>query len=161
MEDKDVIRTLAEFMGILRAKDDKGIADAVQDGMSSTDGHGGAEYIWNGVKHYDVRLGRGYNYGGMSGNVGHGLWLWHNRHGQKWQADIEAHVAKWERRYGFPEYFTSYDAIAEVLQRMFDADIQSFYEFIDNWAEERHWFYTKPRDHAYALAKAISQSKGV
>lgn len=56
-------------------------------------------------------------------------------------------------------YLTDYSAIAEVWRKVFDADRQDFYELIDDFSDERHWWGARPRDHAYVIARAIIEAK--
>jgi hypothetical protein len=68
-----------------------------------------------------------------------------------------------------PDYLTSYDAIAEVWRKMRDSMPDTHDPFVNpacmycvacEQLTDACWFGNEPRDHAHALAKAISQSKG-
>lgn len=104
----------------LSAETPAAIGRAVMSGFfsSSPKRDGPTEYgvKWNGTE-YRLTLDEScWNYGGAQGNDGYGLWWWEHREGEPWQADVEAHVAKWRR--SVPAYSTQIGAAWQVVEKL-------------------------------------------
>lgn len=101
---KDLDAAVAErVVGINpRAETPAEIGEAVFSAMWSSfpQGKDGTvqKYTFNGTEYAVSMIGSKFNYGGAHGNDGYGLWVWEDRHGREYQADIEAHVAQWRKR---------------------------------------------------------------
>jgi len=118
-------RVIAEkVMGMqLNADKDINIAEAVFQGLLSSrpacEGDPGfgvndawvADVLWSG-KEYCVPF-EGFFGVHVPGNLGHALRWWSVREGKPYQADIEAHVARWRAQP--PDYFTDPSAMVELM----------------------------------------------
>jgi hypothetical protein len=122
MDDRLLNAQVAEvvFGESLRADTEARLGKAAMSGFSFSSpvdrNRTGYGFYWNG-RRYEFQLDRScFNYGGAHGNDGYGLYFWHDRHGQPYQADIEAHVAAW-RETPYP-YGSSWDGMAKVIDAL-------------------------------------------
>lgn len=79
--------------------------------------------------------------------------------GSLWREDACGRPDSYIRTDHLPRYLTDYNAIADVWRRVFEVG-DSSYGAAGRYIETSRWYEKQPRDHAHALAKAISQSKG-